>query len=147
MRGRENESGDEANRKSPPTLTHTLPTSTPTHKVDPFYLFNPNSRLSFDQETRLNLSSKQLEEKQKELADQDGFSAPVKFPTECFFFTVHAAHITWVPLMRRYRDYLHEVRVMQRSTTEMEASKQREDVRLSVHLSVLICPSVCQSVC
>lgn len=112
----------------PPPHTPTYP---PTHKVDPLYLFNPNSRLSFDQETRLNLSSKQFEEKQKELKEKDVFSAPVKFPTECFFFTAHVTHITWVPLMRRYRDYLHEVRGMQRSTAEMEANKQREDVRLS----------------
>ena len=112
----------------PPPHTPTYP---PTHKVDPLYLFNPNSRLSFDQETRLNLSSKQFEEKQKELKEEGVFSAPVKFPTECFFFTAHVTHITWVPLMRRYRDYLHEVRGMQRSTAEMEANKQREDVRLS----------------
>lgn len=115
----------------PPPHTHTFPTYPPTHKVDPLYLFNPNSRLSFDQETRLNLTSKQFEEKQKELKDEGVFSAPVKFPTECFFFTVHVTHITWVPLMKRYRDYLHEVRAIQRSTAEMEANKQREDVRLS----------------
>lgn len=135
----------------PPSYTHppsppSLPSSpsrpsSPLHtlKVDPYYLYNPDSRLAISQETRVNCSSKEFEEKQKELKEQDKFSAPVKFPTECFFFTVLCSHIAWIPLFRRYRNYLSEVRRMQRSIAEFEAIKQREDVRL--------CLSVCQSVC
>jgi len=96
--------------------------------VDPYYLYNPDSRLAISQETRVNCSSKEFEEKQKELKEQDKFSAPVKFPTECFFFTVLCSHIAWIPLFRRYRNYLSEVRRMQRSIAEFEAIKQREDI-------------------
>lgn len=88
--------------------------------VDPLYLLSPESRMSIASETRLNLSSAQLEERQKELVDQQIFAAPVKFPTECFFLTAHCSYVTWTPLFRRYRQNLREMGSLQQIIAELE---------------------------
>ncbi|XP_064383818.1 ubiquitin conjugation factor E4 B-like [Halichondria panicea] len=92
--------------------------------VDPLYLFNPNSRLFIDKETRLNFSSKDLEAKQKELVSQEHFNSVAKFPTECFFLTAHCIYITWTSFYRRYRQGFHEIRHFRAAITQLERSKK-----------------------
>ena len=94
--------------------------------MDPHYLFRPDNRLSIENETRLNYSSKKLEAKQTELVDQRMFKDPAKFPTECFFLSAHCVYIAWTSLYRRYKQSSHEMRYFKTVIAQLERSKNQK---------------------
>ena len=102
------------------THTHT--------QVDPLYIFNPNSRLSIENDTRLYFSSKDCEEKQKELNEQGSFTNPPKFPTECFFLTAHCAYVTWTSFNRRHRSAISDIKYFRSAVADLEAAGKPEAV-------------------
>uniref|UniRef100_A0A673I932 Ubiquitin conjugation factor E4 B n=1 Tax=Sinocyclocheilus rhinocerous TaxID=307959 RepID=A0A673I932_9TELE len=69
--------------------------------VDALYIFHPKCRLNVStEETRLNATMEDLKSWLTELhEDSSKFSEP-KFPTECFFLTLHAHHLSILPCCR-----------------------------------------------
>uniref|UniRef100_A0A672R9D0 Ubiquitin conjugation factor E4 B-like n=1 Tax=Sinocyclocheilus grahami TaxID=75366 RepID=A0A672R9D0_SINGR len=83
--------------------------------VDALYIFHPKCRLNVStEETRLNATMEDLKSWLTELhEDPSKFSEP-KFPTECFFLTLHAHHLSILPCCRRYIRRLRAIRDLNR---------------------------------
>ncbi|KAG9353174.1 hypothetical protein JZ751_017750 [Albula glossodonta] len=94
--------------------------------VDPFYIFHPKCRLSVSsEETRLKATMEELKSWLAELhEDPSKFSEP-KFPTECFFLTLHAHHLSILPGCRRYIRRLRAIRELNRTVEELKNSESQ----------------------
>ncbi|EPY84699.1 ubiquitin conjugation factor E4 B isoform 1 [Camelus ferus] len=85
--------------------------------VDPTYIFHPRCRITLpNDETRVNATMEDVNDWLTELyGDQPPFSEP-KFPTECFFLTLHAHHLSILPSCRRYIRRLRAIRELNSRT-------------------------------
>ncbi|KAK3518935.1 hypothetical protein QTP70_016060 [Hemibagrus guttatus] len=92
--------------------------------VDPLYIFHHKCRLNVSlEETRLKSSLEELKSWLSELhVDPSKFSEP-KFPTECFFLTLHAHHLSILPGCRRYIRRLRAIRDLNRTVEELKNSE------------------------
>ncbi|XP_053704272.1 ubiquitin conjugation factor E4 B isoform X2 [Synchiropus splendidus] len=92
--------------------------------VDPYYIFHPRCRLALShEETRLKATMEELKTWLTELnEDPSRFSEP-KFPTECFFFTLHTHHLSILPGCRRYIRRLRAIRELNRTVEELKNSE------------------------
>ncbi|XP_019743551.1 ubiquitin conjugation factor E4 B isoform X2 [Hippocampus comes] len=92
--------------------------------VDPFYIFHPRCRLVVSpEETRLKATMEELKSWLSELhEDTIKFSEP-KFPTECFFLTLHTHHLSILPGCRRYIRRLRAIRELNRTVEELKNSE------------------------
>ncbi|XP_017273315.1 ubiquitin conjugation factor E4 B isoform X2 [Kryptolebias marmoratus] len=94
--------------------------------VDPFYIFHPRCRLVVSlEETRLKATMDELKIWLTKLhEDPSKFSEP-KFPTECFFFTLHTHHLSILPCCRRYIRRLRAIRELNRTVEELKNSESQ----------------------
>ncbi|XP_059397261.1 ubiquitin conjugation factor E4 B-like isoform X2 [Carassius carassius] len=94
--------------------------------VDPLYIFHPKCRLNVStEETRLKATMEDLKSWLTELhEDPSKFSEP-KFPTECFFLTLHAHHLSILPCCRRYIRRLRAIRDLNRTVEELKNSENQ----------------------
>ncbi|XP_072512675.1 ubiquitin conjugation factor E4 B isoform X1 [Salminus brasiliensis] len=94
--------------------------------VDPLYIFHPKCRLNVSvEETRLKATMEELKSWLGELhEDPTKFSEP-KFPTECFFLTLHAHHLSILPGCRRYIRRLRAIRDLNRTVEELKNSESQ----------------------
>uniref|UniRef100_A0A8B9R7E8 Ubiquitin conjugation factor E4 B n=1 Tax=Astyanax mexicanus TaxID=7994 RepID=A0A8B9R7E8_ASTMX len=94
--------------------------------VDPLYIFHPKCRLNVSvEETRLKATMEELKSWLSELhEDPAKFSEP-KFPTECFFLTLHAHHLSILPGCRRYIRRLRAIRDLNRTVEELKNSESQ----------------------
>ncbi|XP_028308658.1 ubiquitin conjugation factor E4 B isoform X2 [Gouania willdenowi] len=94
--------------------------------VDPFYIFHPRCRLNVSvEETRVKATMEELKTWLTELhEDPAKFSEP-KFPTECFFLTLHAHHLSILPGCRRYIRRLRAIRELNRTVEELKNSESQ----------------------
>ncbi|XP_075897787.1 ubiquitin conjugation factor E4 B isoform X1 [Nelusetta ayraudi] len=94
--------------------------------VDPYYIFHPRCRLTVShEETRLKATMEELKSWLTELhEDPTKFSEP-KFPTECFFFTLHTHHLSILPSCRRYIRRLRAIRELNRTVEELKNSENQ----------------------
>ncbi|KAI0243357.1 Ubiquitin conjugation factor E4 B [Lamellibrachia satsuma] len=91
-------------------------------KVDPYYPNHPRCCLSIKDDSRLHSTSNQVTEWINQLNNAPGhqWEAP-KFPTECYFLTLHCHHLSILPIIRKYQRQLRAVRDLQRIIEEMQA--------------------------
>ncbi|CAJ1085414.1 ubiquitin conjugation factor E4 B isoform X2 [Xyrichtys novacula] len=94
--------------------------------VDPYYIFHPRCRLVVSpEETRLKSTMEELKSWITELhEDPTKFSEP-KFPTECFFLTLHTHHLSILPGCRRYIRRLRAIRELNRTVEELKNSESQ----------------------
>ncbi|XP_060794379.1 ubiquitin conjugation factor E4 B isoform X1 [Neoarius graeffei] len=94
--------------------------------VDPLYIFHHKCRLNVSlEETRLKSSLEELKSWLAELhGDPSKFTEP-KFPTECFFLTLHAHHLSILPGCRRYIRRLRAIRDLNRTVEELKNSESQ----------------------
>ncbi|KAF4078052.1 hypothetical protein AMELA_G00194950 [Ameiurus melas] len=94
--------------------------------VDPLYIFHHKCRLNVSlEETRLKSSLEELKSWLGELhIGTSKFSEP-KFPTECFFLTLHAHHLSILPGCRRYIRRLRAIRDLNRTVEELKNSESQ----------------------
>ncbi|KAM6929752.1 ubiquitin conjugation factor E4 B isoform 2-T2 [Lycodopsis pacificus] len=94
--------------------------------VDPYYIFHPRCRLVVStEETRLKATMEELKSWLTGLhEDTSKFSEP-KFPTECFFLTLHAHHLSILPGCRRYIRRLRAIRELNRTVEELKNSESQ----------------------
>ncbi|KAG7477544.1 hypothetical protein MATL_G00070780 [Megalops atlanticus] len=94
--------------------------------VDPFYIFHPKCRLSVsNEETRLKATMEELKGWLAELHDDPSRFSEPKFPTECFFLTLHAHHLSILPGCRRYIRRLRAIRELNRTVEELKNSESQ----------------------
>ncbi|XP_078281135.1 ubiquitin conjugation factor E4 B isoform X3 [Rhinoraja longicauda] len=93
--------------------------------VDPMYIFHPKCRINIlGDETRVKASMEEIKSWLAELNDQSMFAEP-KFPTECFFLTLHAHHLAILPSCRRYIRRLRAIRDLNRTVEELKNSENQ----------------------
>ncbi|XP_072101437.1 ubiquitin conjugation factor E4 B isoform X1 [Mobula birostris] len=93
--------------------------------VDPMYIFHPKCRINIlADETRVKASMEDIKSWLAELNDQSKFAEP-KFPTECFFLTLHAHHLAILPSCRRYIRRLRAIRDLNRTVEELKNSESQ----------------------
>ncbi|XP_026638040.1 ubiquitin conjugation factor E4 B isoform X1 [Microtus ochrogaster] len=94
--------------------------------VDPTYIFHPKCRINLpNDETRINATMEDVNEWLAELyGDQPPFSEP-KFPTECFFLTLHAHHLSILPSCRRYIRRLRAIRELNRTVEDLKSNESQ----------------------
>ncbi|XP_051028149.1 ubiquitin conjugation factor E4 B [Acomys russatus] len=95
--------------------------------VDPTYIFHPRCRINLpNDETRINATMEDVNEWLAELYgdDQPPFSEP-KFPTECFFLTLHAHHLSILPSCRRYIRRLRAIRELNRTVEDLKNNESQ----------------------
>ncbi|XP_067095979.1 ubiquitin conjugation factor E4 B isoform X2 [Osmerus mordax] len=94
--------------------------------VDPFYIFHPRCRLALSpEETRLKAPMEELRAWLTELHDDPSQFSEPKFPTECFFLTLHAHHLSILPGCRRYIRRLRAIRELNRTVEELKNSESQ----------------------
>ncbi|XP_051961213.1 ubiquitin conjugation factor E4 B isoform X2 [Xyrauchen texanus] len=94
--------------------------------VDPLYIFHPKCRLNVTpEETRLNATMEELKSWLAELQEEPSRFSEPKFPTECFFLTLHAHHLSILPCCRRYIRRLRAIRDLNRTVEELKNSENQ----------------------
>ncbi|XP_040286717.1 ubiquitin conjugation factor E4 B isoform X1 [Bufo bufo] len=94
--------------------------------VDPMYIFHSKCRISLpSDETRIKATMEEVTSWMTELSqDPSSFSEP-KFPTECFFLTLHAHHLAILPSCRRYIRRLRAIRELNRTVEELKNNESQ----------------------
>uniref|UniRef100_A0A8C7VPP6 Ubiquitin conjugation factor E4 B n=1 Tax=Oncorhynchus mykiss TaxID=8022 RepID=A0A8C7VPP6_ONCMY len=93
--------------------------------VDPYYIFHPLCRLQVSrEETRLKATMEELKTWLAEIHDPSKLYDP-KFPTECFFLTLHTHHLSILPGCRRYIRRLRAIRELNRTVEELKSSESQ----------------------
>ncbi|XP_010003447.1 PREDICTED: ubiquitin conjugation factor E4 B isoform X1 [Chaetura pelagica] len=94
--------------------------------VDPMYIFHPRCRIDLPtDETRVKATMEDVAAWVAELyRDQSLFSEP-KFPTECFFLTLHAHHLSILPSCRRYIRRLRAIRELNRTVEDLKNNESQ----------------------
>ncbi|XP_056128765.1 ubiquitin conjugation factor E4 B [Lampris incognitus] len=92
--------------------------------VDPYYIFHPRCRLVVSpEETRLKATMEELKSWLAELHEDIATFSEPKFPTECFFLTLHTHHLSILPGCRRYIRRLRAIRELNRTVEELKNSE------------------------
>uniref|UniRef100_A0A8D0C3Y3 Ubiquitin conjugation factor E4 B n=1 Tax=Salvator merianae TaxID=96440 RepID=A0A8D0C3Y3_SALMN len=94
--------------------------------VDPSYIFHPRCRIVLPaDETRVKATMEDVGAWMAELSrDQSLFSEP-KFPTECFFLTLHTHHLSILPSCRRYIRRLRAIRELNRTVEDLKNNESQ----------------------
>ncbi|NXA66840.1 UBE4B factor, partial [Mohoua ochrocephala] len=94
--------------------------------VDPMYIFHPRCRIELPtDETRVKATMEEVAAWIAELyRDPSPFSEP-KFPTECFFLTLHAHHLSILPSCRRYIRRLRAIRELNRTVEDLKNNESQ----------------------
>ncbi|XP_065711200.2 ubiquitin conjugation factor E4 B isoform X4 [Patagioenas fasciata] len=94
--------------------------------VDPMYIFHPRCRIDLPtDETRVKATMEDVTAWIAELhRDPSPFSEP-KFPTECFFLTLHAHHLSILPSCRRYIRRLRAIRELNRTVEDLKNNESQ----------------------
>ncbi|GLG94106.1 Ubiquitin conjugation factor E4 B [Gryllus bimaculatus] len=98
-------------------------------KVDPYYPFHPSSKVEVKQrnETRLKFTSQEagiwFDELNRSILGNSSSWKEVKFPTHCWFLTLHCHHLALLPTCQKYQRRLRALRDLQKLVDEMQASE------------------------
>ncbi|KAM0732007.1 Ubiquitin conjugation factor E4 B [Formica fusca] len=106
--------------------------------VDPLYPFHPSNFVEIKNYTRLKLTSQEVEEWLKHLDNTHKWTEP-KFPTQCWFLTLHCHHIALLPALQNYRRKLYALENLQKMLDQLQATEsQWKDGPLAEHNKNLI---------
>ncbi|XP_049949366.1 ubiquitin conjugation factor E4 B [Schistocerca serialis cubense] len=93
-------------------------------KVDVFYPFHPSSLIDVKNETRLKFTSQEatswLDDLNRSLTHK--WREP-KFPTQCWFLTLHCHHLALLPTCHKYQRRIRALRDLQKLVDEMQATE------------------------
>ncbi|XP_076648891.1 ubiquitination factor E4B isoform X2 [Halictus rubicundus] len=92
--------------------------------VDTLYPFHPSSFVEIKNDTRLKLSSQEVVEWLKHLERTHKWAEP-KFPTQCWFLTLHCHHIALLPALQKYQRKLRTLRDVQKMLDDLQATEQQ----------------------
>ncbi|XP_058788728.1 ubiquitin conjugation factor E4 B [Phymastichus coffea] len=91
--------------------------------VDPMYPFHPECLVDISNETRLKLTSQEVTDWREELQKAGHNWSKVKFPTQCWFLTLHCHHIALIPAIQKYQKKTRTLRELQKMLDELQASE------------------------
>ncbi|XP_022216547.2 ubiquitin conjugation factor E4 B [Drosophila obscura] len=91
-------------------------------RIEPNYHYMKNSEVSIEQDTKIRYN----EEEYKSFVGRE-FSEPVKeinFQTQCWFLTLQAHHLGYMPAIQRYRQKMRAIKELQKLIDELDRTKQ-----------------------
>ncbi|XP_035825781.1 ubiquitin conjugation factor E4 B [Aplysia californica] len=92
--------------------------------IDVYYPFHNSSRLNLVGKSRMRFTDKEVEAWEEENGIKTASDRPEpKFPTVCFFLTLHCHHLSILPVTRKYQRRLRAIRDLHRLITDMEAAE------------------------
>ncbi|XP_066992504.2 ubiquitin conjugation factor E4 B isoform X2 [Anabrus simplex] len=93
-------------------------------KVDPYYPFHPSCMIEVKNDTRLKFTSQEsaswLDDLNRSLVHK--WKEP-KFPTQCWFLTLHCHHLALLPACQNYQRRIRALRDLQKLVDEMQATE------------------------
>ncbi|XP_031762209.1 ubiquitin conjugation factor E4 B isoform X1 [Xenopus tropicalis] len=94
--------------------------------VDPMYIFHPKCRILLpSDETRIKASTEEVTSWMSDISNDPSLFSEPKFPTECFFLTLHAHHLAILPSCRRYIRRLRAIRELNRTVEELKNNESQ----------------------
>ncbi|NXQ32088.1 UBE4B factor, partial [Alaudala cheleensis] len=94
--------------------------------VDPMYIFHPRCRIELpSDETRVKATMEEVAAWIAELYREPGLFSEPKFPTECFFLTLQAHHLSILPSCRRYSRRLRAIRELNRTVEDLKNNESQ----------------------
>ncbi|XP_038076555.1 ubiquitin conjugation factor E4 B-like [Patiria miniata] len=93
-------------------------------KVDVMYPHHPKSLIDISQDTRLKATSQEATEWVEECNKQPSIWLEPKFPTQCYFLTLHCQHLALMPACRHYTRRIRGMRELARMVEELQTSEE-----------------------
>ena len=93
-------------------------------KVDPSYIFYESSKIDLATETRIKSSKEELSRWREKNVGSWKQDSP-SFPTECFFLTMQAHHLSIVPLARSFNRRQREINELHQMVADLEGSMEQ----------------------
>ncbi|KRT81780.1 hypothetical protein AMK59_5523 [Oryctes borbonicus] len=93
-------------------------------KVDFLYPFHPSSLVDIKSDTRLRYTSQETNDWLMELSKAHAWIEP-KFPTQCWFLTLHCHHLSFLPAIQKYQRRLRIIRELQKLLDETVAAESQ----------------------
>ncbi|XP_039301602.1 ubiquitin conjugation factor E4 B isoform X2 [Nilaparvata lugens] len=95
------------------------------NKVDPQYPFHPSSLVDIKNDTKLKFTSQESADWLDQLSkSQKGWKEP-KFPTQCWFLTLHCHHLALIPAFQKYKRRVRALRDLQKLIDEMQSTESQ----------------------
>ncbi|KAB0793378.1 hypothetical protein PPYR_12998 [Photinus pyralis] len=91
-------------------------------KIDFYYPFHPNSVIDIKNQTRLKFTSQEVTDWIEGLEKTHSW-AEAKFPTQCWFLTLHCHHLALIPTLHKYQRRLRAIRDIQKLLDETIAGE------------------------
>jgi len=106
-------------------VMHQLSLKIKLDKVDFYYPFHPHGRLNVTNETRIKVNSQEGQQWLEALNRPDSGHVwqDCKFATECWFMTLHAQHLAYLPAARRHQRRMRALKDYQKLIDEMQGSE------------------------
>ena len=93
-------------------------------KIDPYYLFHPETLIPLKDETRLKFTNADAEKWLKDLSSNSSFQwQDPKFTTQCFFLALYCHHLSINPCHRKYTRRIRAIRELNRFADELSQSE------------------------
>ncbi|XP_017025886.1 ubiquitin conjugation factor E4 B [Drosophila kikkawai] len=90
-------------------------------RIDPHFHYHKNSLVNIEQDTKIRYN----EEEYRNFLARD-FSQPVEnanFQTQCWFLTLQAHHLGYLPAIQRYRQKVRAIKELQKLIDELDRTK------------------------
>lgn len=104
-------------------ILHKLNVKVEPARVDKMYLHHKQSRLDISQCTRINSTSEEVAKWIEELGKKPDIWVQPKFPTECYFMTMHCQHLALMPAIRHYSQRVQSLRELTRMIEELQSQE------------------------
>ncbi|XP_012285979.1 ubiquitin conjugation factor E4 B [Orussus abietinus] len=92
--------------------------------VDTLYPFHPCSLVEIKYDTRLKLSSQEVRTWLEKMERSQKWTE-AKFPTQCWFLTLHCHHVALLPALHKYQRKLRALRDLQKMLDELQATESQ----------------------
>ncbi|TKR67896.1 hypothetical protein L596_023973 [Steinernema carpocapsae] len=102
-------------------------------KVNLNYIFSSRCQIDMNDETRLKANQEEVAQHASNLTEED--IGPIRFPTECFFLTMHANNIAISPALgyiKTTKRFLRELHKAEKEMTKRLADSQHEFERTRI---------------
>ncbi|XP_063965881.1 ubiquitin conjugation factor E4 B-like isoform X2 [Lytechinus pictus] len=99
-------------------IFHRLSQKIQLSKVDVRYTHHPKTRVDVSQETKMNMTEQEAQEWLKSIKPETWVDP--KFPTECYFMTLHCQHLALLPACRHYSQRIRTLRELARLTEDLQ---------------------------
>ncbi|XP_022090328.1 ubiquitin conjugation factor E4 B-like isoform X2 [Acanthaster planci] len=93
--------------------------------VDVMYPHHPKSLIDISQDTRLKASSQEAADWVEECNKRPAAWLEPKFPTQCYFLTLHCQHLALMPACRHYTRRIRGLRELARMVEELQGQEEQ----------------------